>query len=83
VGYQCTVGDLAPDAIAPEDLVSDVLIRAWQERHRRPAGLGMRPWLIGLHYRGLESFVRRQAGFLDLADMSLEGRPAAPVYDDD
>lgn len=56
IAYRCAVGDLTPDAITPEDLVGDTLIRAWQDRHRRPASLGVRPWLIGLLYRAQAAY---------------------------
>ncbi|OYD82406.1 hypothetical protein CHT98_20890 (plasmid) [Azospirillum brasilense] len=81
--YRVTIGDLGPDDLTPEELAGDVLIRAWQNRHRRPPGLGARAWLLALLFRVVEDIVRREARFKNPAKVSLEAPvPPDPVYDD-
>ncbi|UKJ76499.1 RNA polymerase sigma factor [Azospirillum brasilense] len=82
--YRVAIGDLSPDDLTPEELAGEVLIRAWQDRHRRPPGVGTRAWLLALLFRVVVDIVRREARFRNLAKVSLEARvPAEPVYDDD
>jgi RNA polymerase sigma-70 factor (ECF subfamily) len=82
--YRVALGDLGPDDTSPEELVGETLIRAWNDRHRRPARLGVRAWLLALLYRVCESFVRRERRFRKLAPVSLEAKPPPePFYDDD
>ena len=82
--YRVAIGDLGPDDLTPEELAGEVLIRAWQDRHRRPPGLGTRTWLLALLFRVVEDIARREARFRNLARVSLEAPvPAEPVYDDD
>lgn len=82
--YRVTIGDLGPNDLSPEELVGELLIRAWQDRHRRPPGTGTRAWLLALLFRVVEDIVRREARFRNLAKVSLEAPvPAEPVYDDD
>jgi RNA polymerase sigma-70 factor (ECF subfamily) len=82
--YHVALGDLRPDDLTPEELVGDVLVRAWRDRHRRPPRLGMRAWLLALLFRVLKDFIRQEARFRRLADISLEQRPPQePLYDDE
>ncbi|MBK3800690.1 RNA polymerase subunit sigma-70 [Azospirillum brasilense] len=82
--YHVAIGDLGPDDLTPEELAGEVLIRAWQDRHRRPPGVGTRAWRLALLFRVVDDIVRREARFRNLARVSLEAQvPAEPVYDDD
>lgn len=82
--YRITLGELGRDDLSPEELVGETLLRAWNDRHRRPALLGTRAWLLALLYRVADSIARREARFRRLAPVSLEAKPPPePFYDDD
>jgi RNA polymerase sigma factor (sigma-70 family) len=82
--YRVVLGDLKADDLSAEELVGDVLAKAWQDRHRRPAHLGMRAWLLATLFRTVKDHVRREARFRRLAAVSLEETvPPEPIYDDD
>lgn len=84
LSYRVAMGDLGPDDTAPEELVGETLIRAWNDRDRRPALLGVRAWLLALLYRVSESLARRERRFRQFAPVSLEAKPPPePFYDDD
>jgi RNA polymerase sigma factor (sigma-70 family) len=82
--YRIALGDLGTDDLTPEELVGEVLIRAWQDRQHRPAALSISAWLLALLFRAVKSLVRREARFRSMARLSLElpGSPE-PVYDED
>ena len=46
--YRGALGQFGPDDLSPEELVGETLVRAWDDRHRRPALLGTRAWLLAL-----------------------------------
>jgi RNA polymerase sigma-70 factor (ECF subfamily) len=82
--YRVALGELRPDDLNAEELVGETLARAWRDRHRRPALLGTRAWLLALLFRVSEGIARREARFRKLAPVSLEAKPPpAPFYDDD
>jgi RNA polymerase sigma-70 factor (ECF subfamily) len=82
--YRVALGDLRADDLTAEELVGDVLARAWQDRHRRPALLGVKAWLLALLFRTAEDAARRETRFGQLAAVSLEATvPPEPIYDDD
>ncbi|MBB5755233.1 RNA polymerase sigma factor [Prosthecomicrobium pneumaticum] len=84
VRYHSAVGDLREDEISPEEVVGETLLRAWRDRHRRPQGLDIRPWLLGLQFRVLTRIVRQEQVLRKLVSVSLEApAPAEPIYDDD
>lgn len=82
--YRVALGDLRAGDLTADELVGEVLIRAWRDRHRRPPGLGLRAWLLALLFRVLKDIVRREARFRKLAEVSFEAPPPPePFYDDD
>ena len=82
--YRIALGELGRDNLSPEELVGETLARAWSDRHRRPALLGTRAWLLALLYRAADGIARREARFRRLAPVSLEAKPPPePFYDDD
>lgn len=82
--YRMALGELGRDDLTPEELVGETLARAWDDRHRRPASLGTRAWLLALLHRVAESIARREMRSRRLAPVSLEARPPPePFYDDD
>jgi len=84
IRYHSAVGDLREDEISPEELVGETLLRAWRDRYRRPQGLDIRPWLLGLQFRVLTRIVRQEQLLRKLVAVSLEAPvPAEPIYDDD
>jgi RNA polymerase sigma factor (sigma-70 family) len=84
VRYRVALGDLGRDDLSPEELVGEVLVRAWRDRRRRPESLSVRVWLLALVFRVAESIARREARFRKVATVSLEAPvPPEPIYDDD
>lgn len=84
IRYREAIGDLAPDDLGADELVTETLARAWRDRHRRPALLAIRPWLLGLLFRVADHIVRREARQRALADVRLEAPvPEQPIYDDE
>src|ERR1700745_61834 len=57
--YHVLLGDLRQHDLSPEELVGETLLRAWRDRLRERASLGIRPWLLGLQFRVLTR-IRRQ-----------------------
>jgi DNA-directed RNA polymerase specialized sigma24 family protein len=54
LNYLTAVGDLPADAIAPDELVDEVLALAWNHRQRKPDGVEVKAWLFALMYQRLE-----------------------------
>lgn len=76
--YRRTVGDLRPQDLSADELVGETLARGWRDRARKPQNLEVRPWLLGLLFKVLESIVRSERRARRLAGVSLE----APVEDE-
>jgi RNA polymerase sigma-70 factor, ECF subfamily len=84
IDYHVALGDFDADDLTLEELVGDVLARAWKDRQRRPRGTGIRTWLLALLLRVAETAARREARLKRLATVSLERPvPPEPIYDDD
>jgi len=82
--YHKALGDFSADAPTAEELVGEVLIRAWGGRRHRSPQLGLRAWLIGLVFRAAHDLIRGEARYGRLKAASLEGPPPRdPFYDDD
>jgi RNA polymerase sigma-70 factor (ECF subfamily) len=82
--YRIALGDFGPDDLTAEELVGEVLIRAWQDRQRRTASLAVRTWLLALLFRVAKSLAQRERRFRKMASISLEAPvPPEPIYDDD
>jgi DNA-directed RNA polymerase specialized sigma24 family protein len=82
--YHVLLGDLRQHDLSPEELVGETLLRAWRDRLRKPASLGIRPWLLGLQFRVLTRIVRQERLLQRLVSTSLEAPvPEPPIYDDD
>lgn len=82
--YHRALGTLEPDNPTVEEVIADVLDRAWRDRHRRPTGLNLRAWLLGLTFRMLERLVQREEWRRAAAAVSLEEPvPEQPGEDDE
>jgi DNA-directed RNA polymerase specialized sigma24 family protein len=82
--YRIALGDFGPDDLTAEELLGEVLIRAWNDRHRRPGSLAVRTWLLALLFRVAKSLAQRERRFRKMASISLEAPvPPEPIYDDD
>ena len=82
--YHIALGDFGPDDLTAEELVGEVLVRAWQDRTRRPALLPIRTWLLALLFRVAKNLARGERRFREMATVSLEVPvPPEPIYDDD
>ena len=59
LAYFESVGDLLPGELTPDDVVDAVLLRAYREFVKEPAGREIRSWLIQLATSQLRSEVKR------------------------
>ena len=59
LAYFESVGDLLPGELTPEDVVDAVLVRAYHEFVKQPAGREIRSWLIQLATNQLRSEIKR------------------------
>ncbi len=83
VRYRVAIGDFRDKDPTAMELVGDTLIRAWQDRHRRPRELGVKAWLIAELFRTASHIARKQRR-LDKEAISLEEEvPPPPINDDD
>ena len=85
IAYYRALGDLVGNEITAQDLVDETLLRAWQDRFRRPRHIGLRAWLLGTQHRVLQRFLRRLRLEKMLIAVSLEAPypPEEPIYDDE
>jgi RNA polymerase sigma-70 factor (ECF subfamily) len=78
------LGDFRADDPTAEELVGEVLIRAWQQRRDRTSCLRLRVWLLALLYRVAHDLSRREVRQERIPAESLEEPvPPEPIYDDD
>jgi RNA polymerase sigma factor (sigma-70 family) len=59
LAYSESVGDLIPGELTPEEVVDGVLLRAYREFVKNPAGREMKNWLVELAREQLEAEVKR------------------------
>src|SRR6267378_1597196 len=84
VRYRVALGDFRADDPTAEELVGEVLIRAWQQRRDRTSCLRLRVWLLALLYRVAHDLSRREVRQERIPAESLEEPvPPEPIYDDD
>lgn len=84
LNYAVSVGDLDEDYLSPDELVGEIIDRAWKSRKRKPADLEIRAWLHGLLFRVFDAIVRKRWRQRAEESVSLEARvPEPPLYDDD
>lgn len=84
VRYRVALGEFEPNDPIAEELVGEVLIRAWPERHNRPSSVRLSVWLLALLYRVARELRRREAQLRRVPTESLkESVPPEPIYDDD
>jgi RNA polymerase sigma factor (sigma-70 family) len=82
--YRVALGNFGADDLTAEELVGEVLLRAWQDRNRRPSSLGVKAWLLALLFRVAGDLARREARLRRIPTESLEALvPPEPIYDDD
>jgi RNA polymerase sigma-70 factor (ECF subfamily) len=84
LSYRVALGNFGADDLTPEELVGEALLRAWQDRYRRPSSLEVKVWLLALLFRVARDLARREAGLRRIPTESLEALvPPEPIYDDD
>ena len=73
IALQQSLGGFAPDALTPEELTGETLVRAFDRRDRYDAGqMGLRAWLLGLQTRALARLARQEAEYDDRTPLSLD-----------
>jgi DNA-directed RNA polymerase specialized sigma24 family protein len=66
-------GDLREDALHPQELVGETLVRAFDGRDRYdPRRLGLRAWLLGLQQRALRRITSDEARYHNQKAISLD-----------
>jgi RNA polymerase sigma factor (sigma-70 family) len=84
LGYRVALGNFGADDLTAEELAGEVLLRAWQDRYRRPAYLGVKAWLLALLFRVAGDLARREARLRRIPTEPLEAPvPPERIYDDD
>lgn len=84
IDYHGHLGDLRSGDLEPEELVGETLLRAWRSRRQRPAGLGLRAWLLGMQHRVLQRLIQVEHLERRLWAVSLEDPvPPPPLFDDE
>ena len=84
IRYHIALGDIKPEDITPEELVGETLIKAWEQRHRRPPQLSIKGWLLGIQHRVLQRFIQHEKQWRRMWAISLDAPvPPEPIYDDD
>lgn len=82
--FLTSVGDLGRDVLTPDELVGEVLSRAWRDRRRRPGDLDLKAWLHALLFRVIDAIVAKQKTLRSKEAVSLEDPvPEEALYDDD
>ncbi len=89
IAYYESIGDYPPDFITPEELVAEAMIRAWDNREKKPKGMEPRAWLYAMLFRAADAIAAQQREIQKHEALSLEQElpdvPLVfdPVYDDD
>ena len=89
IAYYESIGDYPPDYITPEELVAEAMIRAWDNREKKPKGMEPRAWLFAMLFRAADALAARRRDIQRHETLPLEQKipdvPLVndPVYDDD
>jgi len=76
-------GELPPGRTTPEEVVGEVMIRAWRNRRRRLPYVPVKAWLLAILYRVLDELVREEARRRQLAEAARELHPEVPPLEDE
>lgn len=79
LGFYVAQGHLHQDDLAPEEVVGEALIYAWEHRPQRPKQMSLRNWLLATQYRVLRGLVEQTKAYRRDKAISLD----APVPTDD
>lgn len=70
--YYVFEGYLRKGDIAPEEVVGEALIHAWEHLHLRPESMSLRGWLLGVEYRVLQRLVEQHRAYQSESAVSLD-----------
>ncbi len=76
-------GELPEDLASPEEVVGEVLLRAWRNRRRRPPRVSLRAWLLAILYRVLDERVHAERRRRRLAEAARDMHPEVPPLEDE
>jgi DNA-directed RNA polymerase specialized sigma24 family protein len=79
---QIRFGNIGPDTVLPEEVVSETLIRAWQVRHGYSEHRPFLDWLLEVEKQTLQRLVDEERRLQEIMPVSLES-PAAPAQASD
>lgn len=77
------IGELPDDTSAPEEVVGEALLRAWQQRRRKPEELSLEAWLLKIVYRVVDELVDRERRRRTLAEAVSGQHPELPPLEDE
>ena len=84
IAYYTALGDYERDLIDADELVGEVLSRAWRDRKRKPPHTSLKAWLLGLVYRVADAIAAKQRRLAEVRNLSLEATVREGVlYDDE
>jgi RNA polymerase sigma factor (sigma-70 family) len=78
LAYSESVGDLIPGELSPEEVVDEVLLRAYREFVKNPTQREMRAWLLQLARKQLAAAVKRSRAERNLTVHIEEDIPETP-----
>ncbi len=76
-------GELPEELTSPEEVVGEVMLRAWRNRRRRPAYLSIRAWLVAILYRVIDELVHAERRRRRAAELARGMRPEVPPLEDE
>lgn len=89
LSYRVAVGDLPPSYMTAAELVGEAMIRAWDNRDKKPKGMEPRAWLFAMLLRTADAIAERRRKIEELEALSTDAPipdvplVVDPVYDDD
>ncbi|GBD42371.1 hypothetical protein HRbin39_01762 [bacterium HR39] len=76
-------GDLPADATTPEEVVGEVMLRAWRNRRRRLLRVSVEAWLLAILYRVIDETVHAERRRRELAETARDMHPEVPPLEDE
>ena len=72
LAYYVAQRQIHPGDFTPEEVAGQAWIYAWQHRARKPEGMSLRGWLLGVTHRMLAGLVQQQQRYREEKAISLD-----------